>query len=252
MVLEKQKYLLSSRPQLIDLNKNFKNFRLQFQVTAIDPTQEFQALVMNQEQLDTNTDLNAIEMKIAKGKIGGNIVADNDKYQNYFLILKKSPKDSETNTTVEVELTKNIEEVPVNITKEESPSGILNQENANETQQQQQQREYYEGHGGGGNEYQQQQENNNVSSIKPFYRKTWFWILIAVVIVFALFYYYFYIYSAKSNHQQQSLLPALEAGNDDISSQEKMPQQNNSIITGEGGVNTGKQEKLYKRLTEIQ
>lgn len=248
MVLEKQKYLLSSRPQLIDLNKNFKNFRLQFQVTAIDPTQEFQALVMNQEQLDTNTDLNAIEMKIAKGKIGGNIVADNDKYQNYFLILKKSPKDLET-STVEVELTKNIEEVPVNITKEDPPDGMRNEDNGNEMQQQRQ-REYYEGH-----ENQQQQQENTVSSMKPFYRKTWFWILIAVVIVFALFYYYFYVYSAKSNHQQQQcLLPALEAGNDDISSsQEKMlPQNNNTVIMTEGGENTGKQEKLYKRLTEIQ
>ena len=109
MVLEKQIYELGSRPQLIDLNKNYKKFRLQFQVVSVELNEEFQALVMNQEQVENTPDLNKIEMKIAQGKIGGNIVADNDKYQNYYLVMRNSVKAPDK--TVKVEVTKNIEEI---------------------------------------------------------------------------------------------------------------------------------------------
>jgi len=106
-VVNKQKYLLSLRHQLIDLNKSFKNFKLQFQVISSAEGKEFHAIVLNQEQLDTISDLNSVEMKMAKGKIGGTIVADNNKYQNYFLILRAvSEQDS-----VEVEVTTSLEEI---------------------------------------------------------------------------------------------------------------------------------------------
>jgi hypothetical protein len=83
-----QIYPLTKRPQLIDLNGENVNFKLDFQVKSINPEHEFNAIVLTQEQLDS-VDINKIEMKNAKGKINGNIVANNNKYQNYFLVLKK-------------------------------------------------------------------------------------------------------------------------------------------------------------------
>lgn len=106
-VVNKQKYLLSLRHQLIDLNKSFKNFKLQFQVVSSIENKEFHAVVLNQEQLDTISDLNSVEMKMAKGRIGGTIVADNNKYQNYFLILRAVSEEDAT----EVEVTTSLEEI---------------------------------------------------------------------------------------------------------------------------------------------
>lgn len=83
-----QIYPLTKRPQLIDLNGENVNFKLNFNVKSINPEHEFHAIVLTQEQLDS-VDINKIEMKHAKGKINGNIIANNNKYQNYFLVLKK-------------------------------------------------------------------------------------------------------------------------------------------------------------------
>jgi hypothetical protein len=98
-----QIYPLTKRPQLIDLNGENVNFKLDFQVKAINPEHEFQAIVLTQEQLDS-TDINKIEMKQAKGVISGNIVANNNKYENYFLVLKKSENTPEFNVQVDIVL----------------------------------------------------------------------------------------------------------------------------------------------------
>lgn len=98
-----QIYPLTKRPQLIDLNGENVNFKLDFQVKAINPEHEFQAIVLTQEQLDS-TDINKIEMKQAKGVISGNIVANNNKYENYFLVLKKTDNTPEFNVQVDIVL----------------------------------------------------------------------------------------------------------------------------------------------------
>jgi hypothetical protein len=65
----------------------------------VDATKDFEIIVVNQEQLNT-VDLANLAMKKTKGGyLSGNMIADEDKYQNYFLILR-----SATEEPVEVDL----------------------------------------------------------------------------------------------------------------------------------------------------
>jgi hypothetical protein len=62
--------------------------------------------VVNQEQLNT-IDLTNLTMKLTKnGYISGNIIADEDKYQNYFLILR-----APTEEPIEVDLEIRIKQI---------------------------------------------------------------------------------------------------------------------------------------------
>jgi len=84
MTKEPQKYHINERHQLIDLNKDLTNFKLKFECESDD---EYRVYVANQGELDTKN-MNELPMKVVKGKINGNIVADKNVYQNYFLILQ--------------------------------------------------------------------------------------------------------------------------------------------------------------------
>jgi hypothetical protein len=98
--------ILEKRHQLIDLNKEFINFDIMFECKSVDATKDFEIIVVNQEQLNT-IDLTNLTMKRTKGGyISGNIVADEDKYQNYFLILR-----SATEEPVEVDLEIKIKQI---------------------------------------------------------------------------------------------------------------------------------------------
>ena len=88
---------LSKIKQLIDLNGDSTNFDLSFKVTCHDDT-PFKLLVVDQTTLDNTPEL---QYKETKHTISGNIVADKNIYQNYFLILK-ADKECE----VDVELIK--------------------------------------------------------------------------------------------------------------------------------------------------
>jgi hypothetical protein len=88
-------YKLGKMKQLIDLNGDVTNFDLTFNVTSKDGS-EFEALVVDQATLDNNPN---IEYKKAPGTISGNIVADKNVYQNYFLLLKsENPCDCTVTT----------------------------------------------------------------------------------------------------------------------------------------------------------
>lgn len=172
MPTTKQKYVLSQRHQLIDLNKTYKNFKLQFQVNSTEPNKDFHAIVLNQEQLDGTTELQNVEMKLAKGRIGGTIVADNDKYQNYFLVLKSIlPQDN-----TEVEVTTTIEEVEPKppVVEEQAPS-----EKENEAKE----------------EYTAQNatSSDQASTARSLLRTPWFWLLVFILVAGGA-YYYFTIY----------------------------------------------------------
>jgi len=159
MPVTKQKYNLSGRHQLIDLNQEFINFKLDFQVTSADDT-HFHAVVIEQEQLDSKLDLKNLDMKIAKGKIGGTIVADKNVYNNYFLVLK-----SVDDKPVEVELEVNIEEVAPAPTP--TPTPVVENFQPSESPQ---------------------------PKPVPFYRTSWFALLIVGIVLGGLLYYYlFYI-----------------------------------------------------------
>jgi hypothetical protein len=101
---------LEKRHQLIDLNKEYVNFEIFFECKALDGTKDFEMLVINQDQLDS-VDLANLAMKRTRGGyISGNIVADEDKYQNYFLVIRAP----EENDPMEVDLTISIRPIPPN------------------------------------------------------------------------------------------------------------------------------------------
>lgn len=92
---------LSPRHQLVDLNKKLVNFKLDFNVVSLND-KEFEAVVMNQTDINKYDNLDIIEMKTAPKKISGNIIADNNTYENYFLILRSNdPQNVEIKTIVE-------------------------------------------------------------------------------------------------------------------------------------------------------
>jgi hypothetical protein len=183
MPATKQKYVLAQRHQLIDLNKTFKNFKLQFQVVSTDPAKEFHAIVLNQEQLDAS-DLGTVEMKVAKGRIGGTIVADNDKYQNYFLVLKSiHPQDN-----IEVEVSTSIDEVEPKAKEEEeysSPSEEATPSPITPTSAPVQEK----------------------SPLQVLLSNPWFWVAIAVIAAGS--YYYFYMYKPLLSNTVEAA-PSLE------------------------------------------
>lgn len=187
-------YPLTKRPQLIDLNGENVNFKLNFQVKALDPLHEFKAIVLTQEQLDS-IDLNKIEMKHAKGSIQGNITANNDKYQNYFLVLKKN--ETENNPDFNVEVVIDLEKVE---SAKNDVSNEMSLENVLETQP--------------------EINESNVELPKPFYKKPIFWLVIAVIIILISYYLYqFYIkkqpvlwFKPKTNVLSSSpVVPAIPA-----------------------------------------
>lgn len=94
---ETKTYTLGKIKQLIDLNGDTTNFNLTFKVTCHDNT-PFNVLVVDQTTLDNSPEL---EYKEAVKEMSGNIVADKNIYQNYFLILK-----SETPCVVDVQIDK--------------------------------------------------------------------------------------------------------------------------------------------------
>jgi hypothetical protein len=166
-----QIYPLTKRPQLIDLNGEHVNFRLEFQVKSIKSENEFQAIVLTQEQLDS-VDLNKIEMKQAKGKINGNITANNNKYQNYFLVLKK--KEEFPDHEVEVDI--HLDQIPGQSTPMETenftarvPSTPTEEEATVLTEE----------------------------PVLPFYRRPWFGVLVLIVLLGVGYFLYNFVYLKK-------------------------------------------------------
>jgi hypothetical protein len=99
----KTRLTLEKRHQLIDLNKEYVNFDITFECRALDATKDFEIIVVNQEQLNT-IDLTNLTMKLTKnGYISGNIVADEDKYQNYFLIMR-APTEEPIEVDLEIKI----------------------------------------------------------------------------------------------------------------------------------------------------
>lgn len=139
---------LTSRHQLIDLNKKLVNFKLDFNVQSLE-NKDFDAVVMCQSEINNYDKLENIEMKNAPGKIGGTIIADNNKYENYFIILKsKEPQKVEITTTVE------------EIEPKEAESPVVDLE-----------------------------ENDENIPEKPFYRNRGFWVLVLMIVVLVGFYF---------------------------------------------------------------
>ena len=107
VIRNKTRLTLERRHQLIDLNKEYVNFEIFFECRSADATKDFEMLVINQEQLNTVDLANLVLKKTRGGYISGNIVADEDRYQNYFLVIRSLGEDQ----TVDVELDINIKPI---------------------------------------------------------------------------------------------------------------------------------------------
>jgi hypothetical protein len=90
-------YILNKTQQLIDLNGDITNFDLKFTATTKDNS-PFQIVVADQTTLDNSN----LDFKDAtSGTISGNIVADKNVYQNYYLILK-AENQCECDVTIDI------------------------------------------------------------------------------------------------------------------------------------------------------
>jgi hypothetical protein len=115
MTREEQKYRVTTRHQLVDLNKDCTNFKLRFECYS-DPKDSFQMCVTNQDELDTK-DLSVLPFKeVVGGSISGNIVADTNTYQNYFIVLR-SEKECDVVVVIDLEP---IEFLPPSLSSEET------------------------------------------------------------------------------------------------------------------------------------
>lgn len=115
MTREEHHYRVTSRHQLIDLNKDCTNFKLRFECYC-DPAITFEMCVTNQDELDSKN-LSDLPMKnVEGGFISGNILADSNTYQNYFMVLRS---EKECEVTVKVDL-EPIEFVPPPVTNDGS------------------------------------------------------------------------------------------------------------------------------------
>ena len=119
----KKTVLVNKIKQLIDLNGDKVNYDLNFSVTSKDGL-PFDTIVVSQAKLDSGEELEY--KKVLNGVINGNIVADKDIYQNYFLLLKA---DKPVECFVEID----IKDIPVN-------EEFLNQQKMQEQSMQKQQR----------------------------------------------------------------------------------------------------------------
>lgn len=93
--MSQKTYTVNKHRQLVDLNGDSKNFDLTFTCTSKGGA-PFEVLVVDQATLDSTPTL---QYKKANGTISGNIVADKNVYQNYFLVLKA---DSPCEVTVKI------------------------------------------------------------------------------------------------------------------------------------------------------
>jgi hypothetical protein len=103
---------LTNGKQLIDLNGDYTNFDLTFTATSLDNS-DFHALVIDQNTLD-KVPHDRLEFKKATGSISGNIVSDNNIYQNFFLCLK-------SDKPCQVEVVINKKEIQPKPSKEVNP-----------------------------------------------------------------------------------------------------------------------------------
>ncbi len=168
MTRETHNLELSTRHQLLDLNREKVNFVLNFNIVAED-NKHFFVIILTQKEVDKYGNLDEIEMKTAPGKISGTITVKDNVYENYILLLK-----SNDNCKVHVDL--DIEEVEPEIKDV--------QENFNEMSE---------------------PENNVGYEVRedniPIYKKTWFWIFLFILLLMVGYLGYNYIKNRKENYQ---------------------------------------------------
>ena len=107
----KQTYSVSNIKQLIDLNGDSTNFECNFKITSQNK-EPFDMVVMDQTTLDATPTL---EYQHADGEISGILAQNENKYRNFFIVLR-----SEKPCICEVEIDKKV--LPIRV---EPPKPIV-------------------------------------------------------------------------------------------------------------------------------
>lgn len=101
---------ITKKPQLINLNDSEKNFEIKFKVVS-ENEDEFLAIVLNKEDLDKYSDLDEVEMKKSPGIIKGTLQCNEDKTENYFLVLKKEGEPCKASVEIDLNEIEKFEEI---------------------------------------------------------------------------------------------------------------------------------------------
>lgn len=152
-------YKIGKIQQLVDLSENHTNFKCTFKIVA-PPDAVYNMLVVTQSQLD-NDDFTPSFRK-ERGESGGEIIADKNVQENYFLILKSDDKP------VDLEVFRNIEPLPDNI-----PQMPI--------------------------EHHSQQAEQPPKSKFAFLKNKYMWIGLAVIVLFVIIYFSFFFNKEEDN-----------------------------------------------------
>lgn len=101
---------ITKKPQLINLNDSEKNFEIKFKVVS-ENEEEFLAIVVNKEDLDKYSDLDEVEMKKSPGIIKGTLQCNEDKTENYFLVVKKEGEPCKASVEIDLNEIEKFEEI---------------------------------------------------------------------------------------------------------------------------------------------
>lgn len=198
MTKETHNLELSTRHQLLDLNKDIVNFVLNFNIVA-EENKHFFVIILTQKDVDKYENLDDIEMKMAPGKISGSITVKDNVFENYILLLK-----SNDNCKVNIEL--EIEEI--------EPE--LNQPEINNVQE---------------NFDENMQISMNNDDNVAFYKKTWFWVILFIVLLMVGYLAYSHIQNRKENHQlKENINHAANISKDSVSNDTGDNNNNNNDI----------------------
>ena len=220
---------VSNVQQLIDLNQDLVNFKLDFKVSS-ENNSPFNAVVASQAKLDSGETL--VFKNVDNGSIAGNIIADTGDKQNYYLVLK-----SETPTKCKVEI--NLEEIPIN-------QKILERKEEEKVKEFQQHQQYLHN--------LKKMESKNSSSF--FNTKNL--ILFSVIFVGILFYYLFYV--KKNFNIQEDIIssqlvdiPTLTTIPDVVTNpvSKSLDLGDNNVVKS-SNIFTSKNQQLLSKLNDIK
>ena len=127
----KEVYKITKTKQLIDLNNDFVNFNLTFNVKSTNK-EPFYALVVHQKNLDNGDELDY--KHVNSGNISGEFSSDTNVLYNYFLIIK-------ADEPCECEVTINLQEIPPDTEKIKQQQAQQQQYEQQQAQQQQAQQQ---------------------------------------------------------------------------------------------------------------
>jgi hypothetical protein len=97
-----QRYRVNKQPRLIDLNNDLTNFKLTFSCSSFPENAIYKIHVATQTELDVQ-EIDSLPFREITGKVNGDVIADENKYDNYFLILC-SEQEIEVDVSIDIEM----------------------------------------------------------------------------------------------------------------------------------------------------